>query len=305
MSTSRRFLPLTGIHEPSAVQQLPDGRFLVAEDEAENPFSILTIAGDGRITREPLYEDRQNPGACLPKLDDLEGLTGDAAGVVYAITSHSRDGDGNTRNARERLVRFRIDGNRVVSPVVVGDLKPALTLIHPVLAESANVRNVKEDGGFNIEAIEATPDGAQLLVGFRSPLRNGQALVAAIENPEGAFDDGKPPRVSPRLFELDLGGNGLRSLAFVPALDAYLIVGGPVARQEAQFHLWLWDGTRSGLPRRVTVPGLDGFEHAEGICAARLGGEERILIVSDDGDRKKGRCASYLLLDPAELCVGS
>ena len=32
-ANSPAFRPLTGIFEPSAIQQLPDGRFLVVEDE--------------------------------------------------------------------------------------------------------------------------------------------------------------------------------------------------------------------------------------------------------------------------------
>ena len=38
------FQPLTGIYEPSAVQQLPDGRFLVVEDEKQHPFSVFSSA---------------------------------------------------------------------------------------------------------------------------------------------------------------------------------------------------------------------------------------------------------------------
>lgn len=34
------FQPLTGIYEPSAVRQLPDGRFLVAEDEHGHALSL-------------------------------------------------------------------------------------------------------------------------------------------------------------------------------------------------------------------------------------------------------------------------
>jgi len=45
---------LTGIYEPSAVQQLPDGRFLVVEDEKERPLSLVTIRADGRVKAEGL-----------------------------------------------------------------------------------------------------------------------------------------------------------------------------------------------------------------------------------------------------------
>jgi hypothetical protein len=51
----------------------------------------------------------------------------------------------------------------------------------------------------------------------------------------------------------------------------------------------------------VTLPCLRSFEKAEGVSPAIVGGMERIVIVSDDGDRDAGRSASYLLLDPAQL----
>ena len=40
------FRPLTGVYEPSAIQQLPDGRFLVVEDEKAHPFSLVTLGDD-------------------------------------------------------------------------------------------------------------------------------------------------------------------------------------------------------------------------------------------------------------------
>jgi len=37
------FRPLTGTFEPSAIQQLLDGRFLVVEDEKSHPLSLVTL----------------------------------------------------------------------------------------------------------------------------------------------------------------------------------------------------------------------------------------------------------------------
>jgi hypothetical protein len=51
----------------------------------------------------------------------------------------------------------------------------------------------------------------------------------------------------------------------------------------------------------MTVAGLRGFARAEGVSPAVVGGKEQIVIVSDDGNRKAGRFASYLLLDLAQL----
>jgi hypothetical protein len=297
------FIALTGVFEPSAIQQLPDGRFLVAEDEKTHPFALLTLRADGTSSTTPLLAPGPDAEAALSKLDDLEGITADAAGYVYAVTSHSRNADGKEKKSREKLIRFRIEGERAVAPVVAKGLKAALTAAHPLLAAAAEIADVKAEGGLNIEGLEMAPDGRHLLLGFRSPLREGRALVAAIENPREIFESGAAPRISPRLDTLDLGGHGIRGMSWVPALAGYLVISGPVAKERSQFRLWFWSGQAGDAPRHVTVPGLPGFEHAEGVCPAILDGQPRIVIVSDDGDRKAGRPARFLALEPGQLRI--
>ena len=295
------FRALDGLYEPSAIQQLADGRFLVLEDEKTHPFSLLTIGSDGAVTGSPVRQKPQD----LPKLNDLEGIALNQSGHIYAITSHSRDSDGEEKASRERLLRFRIEADRVVAPKVSNALKPALLAAHPVLAAAAEIRDVKDGGGLNIEALDLSPDQQRLLIGFRSPLLGHRALVACVENPAAIFDSGEAPRISSRLETLDLGGNGIRGMSWFPSLDGYLVIGGPVAREPVQFQLWFWNG-RAGAPaRRVTVPGLPGLERAEGICPAVIDGRQRIVVVSDDGDRKEGRFARFLLLDPGQLQIAA
>lgn len=295
------FRPLTGLFEPSAIQQLPDGRFLVVEDERSHPLSLVTISADGRVESTALTAGLLQRFSSFWRLDDLEGLTLDQAGFVYAITSHSRNDEGETKKSREKLVRFRIEGNRVLGPKVVDGLKRALTARHPVLAAAARIRDVKVSAGLNIEALAISPDQQQLLIGFRSPLHDGRALIAHIENPAAIFEADEPPRIAAALDELDLGGHGIRGLSYVPAVGEYLVIGGPAEREQAAFKLWLWSGRPGAPARRVTVAGLAGFARAEGVSPAVIDGVQRIIIVSDDGDRTAGRCATYLLLDPADL----
>lgn len=297
------FLPLVGLYEPSAIQQLGDGRFIVAEDEKEHPFSLVGLTGDGRIDHHPLEIDDQSEAAGAGKLADLEGLTGDAAGYLYAITSHSRNSQGEEKKSREKLLRFRVEGTRLVEPVVVHNLKAALVAAHPLLATAAAVHDVKNDAGLNIEALEMAPDGQSLLLGFRSPLANGRAILARIENPGPMFAGTAAPAIAPDMLTLDLAGHGMRCLAWIPALAGHLLVSGPVAREQVDFGLWFWSGAPGEPPRRATVAGLPGFAHAEGICAAVVAGRQKIVIVSDDGDRDTGRPASFLLLDPEQLTI--
>jgi hypothetical protein len=297
------FIFLTGIYEPSAIQQLPDGRFLVVEDEKKHPFSLVTINPDGSVSATPLSPGLLKAGDDFRKLDDLEGLALDRSGNFYALTSHSRDRDGEEKKSRYKLVRFRVEGDRVVSPIVVKGLKPALIATHPVLAQAAGIEDVKDDGGFNIEALEISPDQQMMFIGFRSPLLDDRAIIACVENPSAIFEAGEPPRIAAKLETLDLGGNGIRGMSYIPILDGYLITSGPVSREQVHFQLWFWSGQSGAAARRVTVPGLQGFEHAEGVCPAVIDGRQRIMIVSDDGSREEGRFARYLLLDPGQLKI--
>lgn len=301
MSIQPAFQPLTGIYEPSAIQQLADGRFLVIEDEKSDPFTLVTLGVDGTVSTQPLRARLLQLFSSFWSLDDLEGLALDSAGFVYAITSHSRDDAGDEAKSREKLVRFRIEGHRVVGPKVVGGLKRALTEQYPVLATAARLRKVKANGGLNIEALEVSPDQQRLLIGFRSPLREGRALIARVENLTAMFEADEAPRVAAVLDELDLGGQGIRALSYLPSLGSYLVVGGPASAEAVRFDLWLWSGQPGAPARRVTVPGLRSVERAEGVCPAVIGGQACVVVVSDDGSRKDARFARYLVLDPAQL----
>ena len=297
------FQPMPGIYEPSGIQQLPDGRFLVVEDEKDHALSLVTIGADGVAASTGLTPGLFQMFSAFWALDDLEGLALDHAGYLYAITSHSRNEQGERKKEREKLARFRIDGEKVVRPLVVDGLKAALEDAHPVLAAAAKIKEAKTEGGLNIEALEISPDQQKLLVGFRSPLQGGRAIIASVDNIEGVFEAEQKPEVASRLDTLDLDGNGIRGMSYIAALAGYLVIGGPVSRAPGPFGLWFWSGQPGAPARRVTVTGLAGLERAEGVSPAVIDGVERIVVVSDDGDRKKKRPASFLLLDPDQLWI--
>lgn len=301
------FSPLRGIFEPSGIQQLPDGRFLVIEDEKEHPFCIFSLDANGRMLGDPV------PVSAPEKLNDLEGLTLGPSGHLYAITSHSRDGEGDVKKARRRLVRFRVKDNAIVDFAEVEHLLPALADAHPALAAAARVADVKGDGGLNVEALEMSADGRELLVGLRGPQIDERAVVAAVNEPDRLFAStssllgqaldailDRPVPLHVTIRQIDLGGQGIRSIAWIPALGAYLLVSGPPGRKEEAFRLWSWNG-RDEPPRRVAIDGIEGLARTEGVTAAQVGGRAMLLLVSDDGDRAGGRCANHLLADIARL----
>ena len=219
------------------------------------------------------------------------------------MSSHSRTGKGEEKRSREKLVRFRVEGNRITAASTITRLKAALTAAHPVLAEAAAVVEVKERQGLNIEALEVTPDGRRIFIGFRGPLWQGRAMLAALDNPDAAFAGTESPAIAPELITLDLGGQGLRAMAWVAALGGYLMVSGPVSRDAADFRLWFWPGPGDATPRPVDVAGLADLAHCEGIATATIGGRSGLILVSDDGDRDAGRPASIAWLDSSLIRI--
>jgi hypothetical protein len=292
------------------VHQLADGRLIVVEDEERHPIDLLSPQEDGGFIATPVFPaelfDKDGPGADFRKLDDLEALDVDDRGRVYALTSHSRTGNGNVKQEREKLVRFEVAGNELRDPRVVKDLKEQLMGAHPALKEAAEIEDVKDGNGLNIEGLAFDADRERLLVGFRGPLVDGKAMLVAIENIDEVFERESEPRIAEQAVLLDLRGEGIRGMTYVPRLDGFLIISGPLEQvEDVPFRLWFWQGQSDEPAQRVSVPGLNGFEHAEGITPVHWRGEERILIVSDDGDMDAGKSAQYLMLDYDQLVIAA
>ena len=303
-----QFRELAGVYEPSAVHQLADGRFIVVEDEERHPIDLLTLQEDGRFSATAVDPkelfDKDGAGAEFRKLDDLEALDVDERGRVYALTSHSRTGKGKVKEEREKLVRFEVAGDELRDPRVVMDLKQQLMAAHPALREAAEVDDVKDGNGLNIEGLAFDADRQRLLVGFRGPLVDGKAMLVAIENVEEVFETGAEPRIAEQPISLDLGGEGIRGMSYAPRLGGFLIISGPLEQvEDVPFRLWFWQGQPDRPAQRVTVPGLSGFEHAEGVTPLHWRGQERLLIVSDDGDMDAGKFAQFLMVDYDQLAI--
>lgn len=262
------FQPLPGAFEPSGVVQLEDGRILIVEDEPERAMGLWTFGADGGLEAAGDLE--------TPVLDDLEGAAR-AGRHLFAITSF--DGRGPTR---ERLIRFELPAGTLADVRTRDDLRGHL---RPFLGPD-----------FNVEALAVDHAEERLLLGIRAPLRDGKAQVLPIAL-AGLFDE--TPRVAPPIL-LDLDGAGIRAMAFDPQLRGLLIISAREKDGDRPHDLWLWTG--DGAPRLVRVDGTD-LRRAEGIAPVRWEGRPRLLVVSDEGHRKKGRLGTFLLLDYDQLHV--
>ena len=259
-----------------------DGRHMVVADDEDNllriydatrggaPLAAVDVSADLGLTPKGKRTPR------MPELD-LEAATrlGERA---YWITSHGRNSKGKARPERLRFFATTLptlDGAAVVEVVGSTDGLLAALLTDPRFARfdlaAAAARAPKAEGGFNLEGLTATPDGA-LLLGFRNPVPAGRALLVRLERP-AEFVAGGPATLGPPI-ELDLGGLGVRALSWWRG--QYLIVAG--ARDgEAASRLFTWDGHGAAIAVDLDLTDLN----PEGTFSPDDG--DRVLLLSDDG----------------------
>ena len=298
------FLKFSHIYEPSGVQQLADGRFLVVQDESAYPLDLFSLQTASSVVETPLHRRAIFSGPpthrLLNNLEDLEGVASDDQGYIYAITSHSRKENGKRDRAREQLVRFRLDGMQIDNVQGVTDLRKQITDAYPALKQKVALGAMEDERDFNIEGLSFDAGKKQLLIGLRAPLsRADEAIIVVLDNPQAFVTGAEPARFSQHLFQLDLKGGGIRGLAYDSHLGGYLIISG---RQGKPFKLWLWEG-KAGIPaRQVKIAGAKNLHQAEGITSVVINGRPAgILIVSDDGDGQKKKPGRYLFATYEQL----
>jgi hypothetical protein len=219
---------------------------------------------------------------------DLEGAArvGDR---IYWIGSHGLATEKETPHTRECLFATDIVWSNS-QPLLKPAGQPYRGLLRDLFAEKklaafhlevAARIPAKQPGGLNIEGLSATPEG-HLLIGFRSPLSEGKALIIPLLNPEDVVLRGAAARFGDAQL-LDLGGLGTRDIA--EAAGDYRIIAGP-GDGSSHFRLYRWSGL--GTPvERITIPGLNDY-HPEALIAYPGLGWHVFQILSDDGALRIG-----------------
>jgi hypothetical protein len=285
-----------GLCSASAGVAVDANRFLVASDED----SVLRLYRVDKVDAPEQVYDLTSflewDGKSTET--DIEAATrlGDRA---FWITSHARNAKGKRRESRARFfaTKLRLGGGKVL---VEPEGRPYRQLLADLLSApnlqrygwSGASRLAPEEGGLNIEGLCAAPQG-HLLIGLRSPLAQGRALLVPLLNPAGVITGERAQVGEP--WELDLGGLGVRDLGL--ADGKYLIVGGPVG-SKGKARLFLWDGGHAA-PRRLDHARLKGL-HPECVILYPGKGLREAQVLSDDGGRKIDGCPCNELADPAQ-----
>jgi len=269
--------------DASAAFALSGDLFVVANDE-DSVLRFYRFSQPGSPVQKfdlgPLFSTKRK----APELD-LEGVAR-LGNEAYFITSHGRNAAGKEAPARHQFFALTLtetNGAVALQPAgksytnLVTDLSrhPKYALFD--LADAAGLAP-KSPGGFNIEALAATPEGT-LLIGFRSPIPEARALVVTLLNPTVVIQ-GKPPEFGSPIL-LDLGGLGLRDMC-ATTNGYYLLAGSAAGGGESRLYFW---GGGVGVPRAISNARFVG-SNPEGICYLDFGTGSDYLILSDDGTRK-------------------
>jgi hypothetical protein len=271
----------------SAIVDAGGGYFLNATDE-DNVIRLYKRGALADPVREfPLNEflkpEKKKKGGF--KEVDIEAVAR-IGSQLYWIGSHGNDKSGDREVSRDRLFATSLSGEGAAA-----QLAPAgvFSRLHDHFAKlpgglgatlQAAVGKPPQTGGINIEGL-AEAAGDQLLIGFRSPLIEGRALVLRLLNPAQVVKGTAEPAFGePLLLPLDsLGIRALERKRGAKSKDEYWLIAGPVA-DKGQTRLYEW---RVGAaPKAVAKHVLDvTFGPAEGLMVDATGS---LLVTFDSGD---------------------
>lgn len=220
---------------------------------------------------------------------DVEGAA-QVGDVVYWITSHARNRDGEARPTRQRFFATRVSGGEEPRLETMG--RAYGNLLRDMIAEprfrefelaEAAGKAPNKKGALNIEGLCARPDGS-LLIAFRNPIPGKKALLISLLNPAELVKSANDPNIKAKFGEaiqLSLDANGVRDM--VQRDGKFLIIAG--ARdggKDAQ--LYRWDGKGAPVLTHQWEPRTFNPE----AILSLPGRSDEFLILSDDGSVKTG-----------------
>jgi hypothetical protein len=246
------------LREASGIAVVADGGLiLVVSDEEKKRIFAVDPAQPGVARALEL------PGGS-PKLNDMEALVPLGQNEVLAVTSHSRNKDGEEKEDRSQLalIALRADRKTIESVKAKASLRgllvQAAAAATGVPAETIAGKTPSE-GGLNVEGAALWRE--KLVLGLRVP--RAKEGVAVLVSPNLlAFDSSEQPSFGPALIVPANPGEGVRDLASLGD-DLLVLLGGSQDDDSRGRRLVVWRGGRAVA---VVQPGADALEGAEGIA---------------------------------------
>lgn len=279
----------TGVCDASAAVFLKAGStlFLVADDEDQHTTKLRVY--DAAANAGPTQEFELDNGVLQADEDepeiDLEGSCW-LGNRIFWIGSHSRSKKGKRRESRHRLFATVMQKGR---PTIAGS--PYSTLVKDVkkqLGLQLDPNAPPKDGGLSIEGLTASASDGEILIGLRSPVFDGKALLISLLNPLDVVEHGAEARFGDPIL-LDLRGRGIRSIDWWPERSSYLILAGPCGDRSGSCHLLRWSGPLSSHPEWLDALNFSKLR-VDGAPEALLVERKSstVYVLFDEGNRQAG-----------------
>lgn len=281
--------------DASAAVALDLDRFVVANDEDNvlriysrsqpgPPASTLNVTAFLQLTKKSAEAD-------------LEAAAR-VGNRIFWISSHGRMALGKATPDRQRFFATDIRTNdKETALVPVGAPYKHLLrdlIREPKLSRFNLARAVETDprksGALNIEGLAATPEG-HLLIGFRTPIPQGKALLVPLLNPNAVLE-GRTASFGEAIL-LDLNGLGIRSLDYHQG-RYWIIAGHYDNKTPARLYTWTVGDAK---PQWLKAINLTGF-NPEAMIIPGKSGAGQFHIISDDGGVSIGGKDCKDLKDP-------
>jgi len=260
-----------GTFEASGVTHVPGTNGILFVDDGK-PDEVLwmQLDKDGKQTG-PIKSVKLGVD-----IEDPEGITTDGT-YVYVVGSQARKK--GTEQAGIARFEFNKETQSVGQIQTVSELKRFLI---ENVAELRDLASVKaKDDGLNIEGLAWDHTQGQLLLGLRSPVVDGNALLVPLRlrDPRGPFSyDNLDVKEAIRL---PLGGFGIRSVEYDPQQKVFYIIAGATETQgKGDSQLWEWGGP-ADTSRLSKITTFDSKLKPEGIAPASIGDSNFKLVVFD------------------------
>ena len=284
-------------HNASEVVPIGDSRLLFCDNNIGNALLELRLAPDGSMAC-PLIE-RLIRGIEDGVIDDIEGIAlveNASRKYIFALPSLSlkqrkkarkkKSKQGKLTAPRSALLRILIDKDDQLQAEMIPDFRSWLIERAPELGKAHNY--LPDSGGLNIEGLAWDPAHQALLLGVRTPVRNGRPLILRVrlKSPDGALTTDNFEMLPAITLQLkDVGEEqGIRAMEYDPSRNLFLIViGNSTSASKAPFSLYTWDGNEQGVVRRHKRIRFHKRMKVEGVTHATIGGRGAIVFVDDAG----------------------
>lgn len=265
-----------------------NGRVYLASDGGKNSdFPEVRVTSYANLKKPALLLQRQIVQR------DIEGAT-QSADALYLTSSMSQVNDDTEDYRVLAEIKLNDDGS-IFSERYIYARDMIISAMEKHFGDTAWLRRVKvsfgKNGGLNVEGLSVSDKGSEHLVfGFRSPLvddkfgspeldpsfslTQGLAIIMQVSSP---FDVMQP---ATNITLVDLNGQGIRGMEYIPALNGYIIISGGVEKLDV-YDLWLYE-PKTSKTTKLSKAGDDFSKLCRPEAVLNIPETSTLLILSEE-----------------------